>query len=143
MTTSHEISNHTAALAFLLAGKATFTVENTATGGRFTFRVRRVEEEGRDPVHFVDLLAGPNNTADFVRLGMIFDEKRFVVPRSWTIGKDAPSAQAFTWVFGRLIRDRHLHTVRFLHEGRCGRCNRVLTVPESIETGLGPVCAGK
>jgi hypothetical protein len=29
------------------------------------------------------------------------------------------------------------------HEGRCGRCNRKLTVPESIETGLGPECASK
>jgi len=29
------------------------------------------------------------------------------------------------------------------HEGRCGRCNRKLTVPESIENGLGPECAGK
>jgi hypothetical protein len=29
------------------------------------------------------------------------------------------------------------------HEGRCGRCGRRLTVPESIESGYGPECIGK
>jgi hypothetical protein len=29
------------------------------------------------------------------------------------------------------------------HEGRCCRCGRKLTVPESIETGLGPECASR
>ena len=27
------------------------------------------------------------------------------------------------------------------HEGRCGRCGRKLTTPQSVETGFGPVCA--
>jgi hypothetical protein len=29
------------------------------------------------------------------------------------------------------------------HEGRCGKCGRALTVPESIESGLGPVCESR
>jgi hypothetical protein len=29
------------------------------------------------------------------------------------------------------------------HSGRCGRCSRRLTVPESIAAGIGPDCAGK
>ncbi|MGQ4872128.1 MAG: DUF6011 domain-containing protein, partial [Candidatus Thorarchaeota archaeon] len=28
--------------------------------------------------------------------------------------------------------------VRIWHEGKCGRCGRRLTVPESIESGYGP-----
>ena len=31
----------------------------------------------------------------------------------------------------------------FRHEGRCGRCGRALTVPESIDTGFGPHCAAE
>jgi hypothetical protein len=27
------------------------------------------------------------------------------------------------------------------HAGKCGRCGRKLTVPQSIETGIGPECA--
>lgn len=36
-----------------------------------------------------------------------------------------------------------LSRLQVWHEGRCGRCGRKLTVPSSIETGLGPECAGK
>lgn len=34
-----------------------------------------------------------------------------------------------------------LDRVEVWHEGSCGRCGRKLTVPSSIETGLGPECA--
>jgi predicted metal-dependent hydrolase len=27
------------------------------------------------------------------------------------------------------------------HEGKCGRCGRLLTVPSSIESGIGPECS--
>lgn len=35
------------------------------------------------------------------------------------------------------------HGYRLLLEGRCCRCNKKLTTPESIEAGIGPICAGK
>jgi hypothetical protein len=31
----------------------------------------------------------------------------------------------------------------FMREARCRICNRVLTNPESIETGIGPICADR
>jgi hypothetical protein len=34
-------------------------------------------------------------------------------------------------------------SVDVLHSGRCGRCGRTLTTPDSIERGLGPECAHK
>jgi hypothetical protein len=37
-----------------------------------------------------------------------------------------------TGVLGRLLE--------VWHEGRCGRCGRALTVPESVERGIGPEC---
>ena len=42
-----------APLQFILAGNALFTVENTATGNRFTFKVRRPDD---DKPHFVSVL---------------------------------------------------------------------------------------
>lgn len=36
-----------------------------------------------------------------------------------------------------------LNKLSYYHEGRCGRCRRKLTVPESIINGIGPVCAAK
>jgi len=33
------------------------------------------------------------------------------------------------------------HGFELMHEGRCGRCGRPLTRPESIQSGIGPICA--
>ena len=31
--------------------------------------------------------------------------------------------------------------VEVMHDGRCGRCGRPLTHPDSIQAGIGPICA--
>lgn len=36
-----------------------------------------------------------------------------------------------------------LNRVEVWHDGKCGRCRRDLTVPESVARGLGPECAEK
>jgi hypothetical protein len=47
---------------------------------------------------------------------------------------------AAAWLFGHLLERRPLPRCTVHHEGRCGRCGRTLTVPESIESGFGPEC---
>ena len=127
--------------AFVLAGNAVFTIRNPQTGGRFTYRVRAGKGEGAP--YFVQVLTGPDNTGDFTYLGCVFADGRFVVTKKSRISPDAPSARAFAWFFARAQAGRDLCGVEVWHEGRCGACGRALTVPESIETGLGPVCAGR
>lgn len=123
--------------AFVCAGNATFTLVSKKTGARFTYRVRKTAPE--KPA-FVSVLTGPDNTSDFEYLGVIFEDTGFRVTQRSRIRPDAPSALAFGW-FWQHIDDARLHErVEFWHTGRCGRCGRLLTVPESIETGLGPVC---
>lgn len=127
-------------MAYILAGNATVTVLSVKTGQRFTYRIRQSEaREGRDRVHFVGVLTGADNTGDYRYLGTIFSRDKFVVTKKSAIGPGAPCAVAFGWLF------EHLDSlaVELWHEGSCGRCGRKLTVPESIATGLGPVCAGK
>lgn len=70
---------------------------------------------------------------------------RFVVPRKVKMSPDAPSIGAFRHIFARLQdRDATLASKADIrHEGRCGRCSRALTRPESIDTGFGPECAEK
>ena len=125
--------------AFVLAGNATFTLVSERTGQRFTFRVR-VSDDGR--AHFVAVLTGPDNGGDYSYLGTIRNGRYWHGRRS-RIGQDAPSARAFAWFAARVIeRGRDAPGMIFMHEGRCGRCARKLTVPESIARGLGPECAG-
>lgn len=89
--------------------------------------------------------------------------------RKSKVAEDAPSARGAAWFFkhlGRLIDLRAelgeadmfakpeveakiakvestLNKLLYYHEGRCGKCARVLTVPESIINGIGPICAKK
>ena len=58
---------------FITAGNALFTLENTATGNRFTFRVR---QPGDDKPHFVSVLTGADNESDYTFLGTIFEGLR-------------------------------------------------------------------
>ena len=127
--------------AFVTAGNAIFTLRNPATGNRFTFRVRRSEpREGAEPILFVGVLTGEDNTGDYSYLGCIFPDG-FRVTKKSRISADAPSARAFAWFWRRVSAGADVSPAEVWHTGHCGRCGRLLTVPESIETGLGPVCA--
>lgn len=47
-------------------------------------------------------------------------------------------------IVGEIANDPQAASARYGHEiGACGICGRTLTDPESIERGIGPVCAGK
>lgn len=133
----HQISPEQAP-GYILAGNATVTLVSRATGVRFTYKIRQPDEE---TPHFVKVLTGSDNEADYQYLGTIFDRETYHHGRRSHIGKDAPSARAWAWFWSRLMADMDLSDVEVWHEGRCGRCGRKLTVPESIITGLGPVCA--
>ena len=137
------------ALRFLLAGKARFTLVSRKTRTRFTYQVRTPKgaEEGAGP-WFVSLLNGSDNQADYTYMGSVFPDPKtgfvFRATRGSKVSSEAPSFRAFGWVFSRLAEGAKIDDlVEVWHEGRCGRCGRVLTVPSSIASGLGPECAEK
>lgn len=121
---------------YILGGKATITLVSGATGARFTYRIDCKEDEGRT-LYFVKVLNGPNNQDDYQFLGTIFEGDRFRHGTRSRIQRDAPSAQAFAWLWRNLDSDK----CELWHAGACSRCGRKLTTPESISQGLGPVCA--
>lgn len=126
--------------AFLLAGNATATFLNPTTGNRFTYKITKGKEETSP--HFVKVLTGQNNEADYSYLGCIFSGSTFRTTAKSRIASDAPSALVFAWVWSRVSAGTDLGPVEIWHEGRCGKCGRKLTTPESITRGLGPVCDG-
>jgi Family of unknown function (DUF6011) len=133
---------HSAADAgrFMLAGKSTVTLVSQKTGARFTYRISATPDGA---AYFVGLLSGPDNNADYKYLGRIsrgiFWPGR-KVPKPGDISRDAPSARAFDWAWRALARGTMPEQLEIWHEGRCGRCGRKLTVPESIAQGFGPEC---
>lgn len=125
---------------FMLAGRAHVTFQSRRTGTRFTYRITQASAERRPPLHFVSILTGPDH---YEYLGCIYDRRAYSHGRKSRIDREAPSAIAFAWVWARLTSGEMRPELAVYHEGRCGACGRRLTTPRSIETGLGPVCAGR
>lgn len=140
MSHNHQLTTVADVLRFMLAGNATITLVSKKTGVRFTYKVR-LKDEGMP--HFVSLLSGPDNEGDFCFLGSIFNGADYRHGKKARITSDAPSAKAFAWFASQVLSGKLPEQVEVWHEGRCGRCGRKLTVPESIENGIGPECATK
>jgi hypothetical protein len=136
--------NRIDAIKFALAGNATFTVVSRLSGNRFTYKVTK--QDGT-PWFRVGVLTGPDNMSNYTYVGSIgWDRERYPDPKFFARrGVEAPpSARGMEWlVRTAFTNDTAWERVEFHHAGRCGRCGRTLTVPESIETGFGPECATK
>ena len=124
---------------FLLAGHATLTVVSNVSGQRFTYQVRQCD--AKPTLYFVSVLTGSDNTSDYAYFGTLRTEHgvQYTHGSRAKVAADALSVQAFAW-YAQHIGDAR---VTVYHEGRCGRCNRLLTVPESIVSGFGPECSKK
>jgi hypothetical protein len=128
---------------FILAGNAILTLESEKTGKHLTFRIRKLED--RD-VWFTSLLTGPDNTSDFTYLGMVKlegDTISLVLTKKSSLTDTSEPVLAFRFLLSWLSAGKMPPRMHVHHEGRCGRCRRRLTVPESIESGFGPECAGR
>ena len=133
--------------AFILAGNATGTLVNHNTGRRYTLRFKRPDDLDLPPV-WISVLAGPDNEKDYRFLGTVWPGRA----SGWNLYLSGKShwgwndrvTTAVDWFLGYVDAERELPDgVEFKHAGKCGRCGRTLTTPESIETGLGPICAEK
>lgn len=139
------LTNATMALRFMMAGNAYFTLRSLRTGTRFTYRVAMPKKARAEPNpwYYVSLLNGPDNTANYTWMGTILSNGSFKLAPRGLVGSEAPSMKGFLWLLERLRAGRLPETTELWHEGRCGRCGRLLTVPESIAAGIGPECAGR
>lgn len=123
------------AVAYMLAGNATFTIKSLSSGSHYTFKMRKAED---NELWFVSVLHGQTNEYMGVVDG---NPKKFRTTAKSTFNMESPCVKAFVWCF-RQLTERHAipDTLQIQHEGTCGKCGRPLTHPESIERGIGPVC---
>lgn len=139
---------------FILAGNAYFTARSVS-GTRYTFRVSLPKKDPKEickwchhapctcePAWFVSYLSGPENSSDYTYLGMIRGGK-FSTTKASNRLINSQVYKAFRWVWEHLSNGQMPPKTELWHEGRCGRCGHLLTVPESIESGIGPVCESK
>ena len=117
----------------------TLTVVNPATGGRRTFKISTVKNGNLKGKRILSLLTGPNNEEDYRGFAFVTESGRVNVWRKH-LGTELEKLGRFVEC---LDAYRESHGIEVLWAGTCRRCNRKLTTPESINTGIGPICAGK
>jgi len=135
---------------FVLAGEATFTVDN-GSGKHYTYKVWKSEptQQYPNPDHFIDVLAGPENTTDFIYMGRVVVTGQVADIRLTLKSKvrnDDIRLKVARWAL-RVIWQVKFNNYKLpmsysiRHMGNCGKCGRPLTTPASLDTGLGPDCA--
>ncbi len=132
---------------FIFAGNARFTLTSTKTDTSFTFKMNAPKDD--DGIRFVKVLNGPDNSwdGDWMHLGFVKMKEDGTPATDLIAGKkgrpDAPSFKALSWTLAKLNRDNIPEALEIRHEGKCCKCGRALTVPESVDTGIGPECRKK
>ena len=129
------IEDPAAIRAFLEGGYAIFTLVSLFTGARFTYSAK----QGDHGVLY-SALSGPDNQADYRYIGLW--TSRGLRPKD-AASAFTPSTSALRWFLGRLYEGLPLDQMEFWHSGRCSKCARVLTDPESIAAGMGPTCRSR
>lgn len=141
MDEGRQINDAQAVFEFVTAGNARITLRSKLSGTRFSYRVSACED--KPGLFFVSLLVAPDNENGYQPIAHI-KENSFRKNSKAQISEGAPAFMAFEFFWRWLLEKKAIHTnLEVWHEGRCGRCGRTLTVPESIERGIGPECAGK
>jgi len=122
---------------FVFGGKAVFTIVSKKTRKRFTFQLHKAKESN---AYWVYLFQGRDNTTDYRYIGAFVNLSTY---KQKDIESCAKSHQAIAWFLEKLIKGELPRSLELWHSGKCGICNRRLTVPESIKSGIGPECAKK
>ena len=125
---------------FAFAGNAIITLESENTKNHFTYKIKQSKTD--ENLFFINLLHGPDNEADYSYVGCYYLDREIFVPRkNWknmALCYWPASIRAINFFLERI--DNIPPKLHVYHEGRCCRCGRRLTTPESIKRGLGPEC---
>jgi len=114
------------------------TITIQAPDGRHrTFRIRRQPDNHQfaPGQRVLSLLTGPDKWTGFA----------FVTRDGIKLWRRFQTSAAYIR-FTDLLDDPEFFTnsgYKYLFESRCRVCDRKLTTPESIRTGIGPVCGGR
>lgn len=133
---------HSQIPVFVFGGKSIFTILNTETGNRFTYKLTRKKDikEGQQDIIFVKVLTRPDNNSDYTFIGTIFGQSQYKHSPKSQFGSECQSSKVIDWLVKNI--NRLPSKIEVWHEGKCGICGKKLTDPESIKQGFGPKCRG-
>jgi hypothetical protein len=122
----------------IFLGRAIVTFQSPS-GKHFTYKIKKSKDNPN--LFFIATLTGPDNWIHYSYIGVVTYNGvySFRTTAKSKLDPSAPSVVSFEWVLNHLFVG-DLKGVKIFHEGKCLRCGRKLTVPESIQNGVGPEC---
>lgn len=141
---------------YILGGNSCFTIR--CNGVRRTYKVKSTTADrnanwstgNQDrSQYFISLKTGPGDSfSDYSYMGMLRQttdgDYRLVETAKSQAKRGSAAWDLFAKLWYSIERGcRVPSNFEFWHEGSCCMCGRRLTVPSSIESGIGPECAGK
>lgn len=138
---------------FFTAGRATFTVEPSLEAIRagfrphYTYRIARGGKPSNRHLYFVSLFTGSDNTdRTAYKYLALMDAKTGRLTHTQRSCRPASdrASRIVARTLAAIFDDKGDEIVNagwnVHHVGACCNCGRALTVPASIETGIGPEC---
>ena len=122
---------------FFTGGNATFTVYNDKNE-HYTFKIK----QKKDTPFFVSMLTGPDNWSNYSYIGLYNSAKNQLnLTAKSKMNFESKPVKVFNWAV-KLVANKATMPDGYgiVHEGKCCRCGRKLTTPESVENGIGPEC---
>jgi|SRR5215467_130391 len=109
-------------------------------GEHRTIRVKTIKDGALKGKIKIGYLTGSNNESSYTDFGFLSDEGQV---QFWKKLNYDETKQARIRRAVQIIADRaaDLGKAYAMDSGRCYRCNRLLTNPASLQTGIGPECA--
>lgn len=115
------------------------TIKSRTTGEHRTLRIHTQPKDAKFAAgeRVAEILSGPDNTGDYRGFAFVKSDG------SVCLWKKYQDSDFYQWI-ARFLRhpERFLNKVEINFEGKCRRCNRDLTTPESVASGIGPTCSG-
>ncbi len=131
---------------FMFQGKALFTLENKEKGSYITFKVKSPKRKRGTPedLTIFDIEAKVLNDGygGMVYIGRL-NRKTREFKKGFKVQPDNVGLLTLQWLLGNwnnLERYEESGKLGMYHLGICCKCGMPLTVPESIENGIGPQC---
>lgn len=153
---------------FILAGKAmgaahsgaiftlrvprSFYSQHEGCADHYSYKVKYKPANDRYPESWmVSLLTGPDNYGNWSYIGQLNAESgAFRTTKGSKAGDNSWSVRFIRRIFaclwevdGASLNELQSAGFELMHVGRCAMCGKRLTTPDSINNGLGPICAAK
>ena len=123
----------------------TITMENPGTGNHRTIRIKTQKADANfaPGERIAYLLNGHNNENDYLPFAFVKPNGRVIV---WHKHRGTPgNPSQYDKLAVMIAYPDHYQELGIVYHfaAKCRRCNRKLTTPESISSGIGPVCEGR